>query len=371
MKIGIVAASDPHKDRKAHSGILFKINEAIEEAGYETIWVQNPLPLSYKLICKLIALLGKIGFKTNIYFNYTTLGAKLMASTIDRKTADKCDYLLVLHHFHVPAYFKTDKPIIYHSDATFELANGYYFHNIPSWNVRQGDKIEQLALNNSAYNISPSNWRQTSIIETYNQSANKCVILEYGPCIENKNAKIYKFDGKSLKLFFSGVAWNRKGGDIAVDTAQILNERGIKTTLTIAGIEKMPDYCKGKDFIQWIGFLDKGNPKDYERLVDLYSTSHLFILPTKAECAGIVFSESSLYGLPIITYDTGGISNYVVNGVNGYRMPIRATANDFACMIENMLQKNELERLSEGATKYASSTLNWAKWTTWFKQTLK
>lgn len=32
-KIGIVSAFDPHSDRKAHSGILYKINEASKMLG--------------------------------------------------------------------------------------------------------------------------------------------------------------------------------------------------------------------------------------------------------------------------------------------------------------------------------------------------
>lgn len=35
---------------------------------------------------------------------------------------------------------------------------------------------------------------------------------------------------------------------------------------------------------------------------------HLLLLPTRAECAGIVFNEASAYGVPILLTDTGGVS---------------------------------------------------------------
>ena len=53
------------------------------------------------------------------------------------------------------------------------------------------------------------------------------------------------------------------------------------------------------------------------------SSSDILLLPTQAECAGIVFVEASAYSMPIFTHDTGGISNYVINGINGYRLPLK------------------------------------------------
>ena len=366
-KIGIVSAFDPHTDRKAHSGILFKINEAIEKAGFETIWVRNPVPLSYKLICKCITFLNMLGMRHHIHLNYTRFGAKLLASTVDRKKADKCDYLMVLHHFQIPAFFKIHIPIIYHSDATFELANNYYIHNLPQWNINQGNEIEQIALNNSAYHLSSSTWRQKSLVETYNQPKSKCFVLEYGPCVEVPESLPKGSVNNPLRLFFSGVAWERKGGDIAVETVYLLNQRGIKAQLVIVGIKEKPQSCINNPYVDFRGFLNKNDTKQYEELKTLYKESDIFLLPTKAECAGIVFCESALYGLPVVTYDTGGVGSYVVNGVNGYRLPEGSSAEAFAAKIEEIVKNGEIPTLSNGALKYAHDTLTWANWTNWFR----
>lgn len=370
-KIGIVSAFDPHKDKKAHSGILFKINESIEKADFETVWVRNPVPFSFKLFAKIVTGLKLLGMKKGVYLNHTKLGAKLLASTIDYKAARNCDYLVVLHHNFVPAYFKTSVPIIYHSDSTFDLANDYYLHNLPKWHIRQGNYIEQKALDNCAYHLSSSDWRNNSIKEKYSQKSNKCFVLEYGPCVEDVNLNYHYRHNSELRIFFSGVAWSRKGGEIAVDTVRLLNERGIKAKLIIAGISKKPDSCVNNEAIEWIGFLDKNKKEDYERLMTIYSTSDLFLLPTKAECAGIVFCEASLMGLPILTYDTGGIPNYVRNGINGYRMSEKASSDDFATKIEDMVRNGEFDKLSVGARCMYEQKLNWDNWTEWFKNNLR
>lgn len=370
-RIGIVSIYDPHNDKKAHSGILYRINQAVENAGFETVWIRNSKPLLYIIICKLIGLLGKIRFLKGLHFNRTWIGVKLMSSTLDTHTIETCDYLLVLHYYHVPACLSTKVPIIYHSDTTFDIAHNYYLNNLPKWIVKQAEEIEQKALDKVTFHLSPSKWRHDSIVNHYSQPPSHCFLLEYGPCIDFDNPNKVTYNKESIHLLFSGVDWTRKGGDIAVETTKILNERGIKCTLTIIGLIKKPEICKNKNYINFQGYLNKNDKLQYERLISIYNESDLFILPTHAEGAGIVFCESSYLGLPAITYDTGGIANYVVNGINGYRLPEGASAQQFADKIEEMIAKSELPKLSVSAKKYAMEKLNWENWTLWFRNNLK
>jgi glycosyltransferase involved in cell wall biosynthesis len=73
-----------------------------------------------------------------------------------------------------------------------------------------------------------------------------------------------------------------------------------------------------------------GTPQGKDQLAELLRTSNFLIFPTRAECAGVVFSEASAFGLPIITSDTGGIATYVRQGVNGIRIPLTASAGSYA-----------------------------------------
>ena len=93
---------------------------------------------------------------------------------------------------------------------------------------------------------------------------------------------------------------------------------------------ELPNEYKELPDVDFIGFLNKNNEEEYQRVIQIISSSDILILPTKAECAGIVFAEASAYGLPIFTYDTGGVGNYVINGVNGYRLPLKDNASEFA-----------------------------------------
>lgn len=369
-KIGIVSAFDPHRDKKAHSGILFKINEAVEKAGFETIWIRNPFSLKYKFFSKLFGLYNKIPFLKKICFDRTFLGGKLLAATIDYQSIEQVDYILVIHYFHVPAFSKITKPIIYHSDATFELANNYYYHNIVQWNVLQAEEIEKKALKNSAWHLSSSLWREKSVTNHYGIPKEKCAVLEYGTCIDKQNIQPTGYNGKILHLLFMGVDWERKGGDIAVETTKLLNQFGIKTILTIIGIKKEPISCKGKKYINFVGYLNKNIPSQYHKMKDILQNTDILLLPTKAECSAVVFCEAAYYGIPVVTFDTGGVGNYVVNNVNGIRLPLGSSPQIFAEAIKKIATKNTLETLSKGAKMYSQNTLNWERWTNWFKQTL-
>lgn len=86
------------------------------------------------------------------------------------------------------------------------------------------------------------------------------------------------------------------------------------------------------------------------------------ILPTRVECSGIVFNEASGFGVPTFTTDTGGISNYVKNGVNGYRLPLSATGEEFADKLEEIIQNDELPSLSANAKKVYEESNSWDAW---------
>lgn len=108
-----------------------------------------------------------------------------------------------------------------------------------------------------------------------------------------------------------------------------------------------------------------------EKYIDTIRQSHIFLLPTRAECAGIVFSESSAYGLPIFTYNTGGIGNYVIDGINGYKLPLTAKGKEFADKIEESLKNNEFEKLGQGGIKLFNEKLNWHSWAESFKKIMQ
>lgn len=97
-----------------------------------------------------------------------------------------------------------------------------------------------------------------------------------------------------IKLFFLGVDWYHKGGDVALRFAELLNAHGIPTELNVVGCippGNVPSFCKCH------GFITEKNPKGYKKIRILLQESHFLILPSRAECYGLVFFEASSYGI--------------------------------------------------------------------------
>ena len=153
-----------------------------------------------------------------------------------------------------------------------------------------------------------------------------------------------------------GVNWERKGGDIALETLQNLDKAGYKVKLIVCGC-KPP---QPSSLIQYEGFLDKNDKNDREKLIKFLNESHFLFVPTRAECYGIVFSEASAYGLISITTHTGGVPSIIVNGINGYTLPLESKANEYYTVIKNLLDdKKKLAIMSKSSREFYDTTLAW------------
>jgi len=233
--------------------------------------------------------------------------------------------------------------------------------------MKQGIKIEKKAMNSADVIILSSEWAKNSAIKDYNQPESKIHVIEFGANLNDDDMiKSNKFNNEesadTLNILFLGVEWIRKGGDIAVSTCKTLNDMGIKSKLFIVGIKKLDNAIKKLPYIEYVGFLNKNVPNQYQSLINVIQKCHCLLLPTLAECAGIAFSESSAFGLPAFSHATGGTGNYVIDGKNGYLLPLGSTGEDFAAKIAECYRSGELASMSTSARNVYEERLNWTVW---------
>lgn len=327
MKIIFVTIYDA-RDIRNWSGIPYYMAKGFIEAGIEVEFIGDlkSLPDKYlkfrirNLIYNRL-LKGRLGKYISFY---EPKNLELIASQV-KKRINKIDGDVIFSPGTIPiAYLDTDKPIVLWTDATFAVMKNYYegFKSLNKRTVKNGNLYEKNALNRSSLAIYSSEWAANSVIKDYGADPSKVKIIPFGSNIDckrtvadivaNNNRK-----SKSIcKLLFVGQDWERKGGETAVNVAKYLNEKFIKTELTIVGCTP-PEGTILPDFVHVVGFIDKSN-KEGENLINtLYSENHFFILPTVAECTPVVFSEANSFGLPVITTNTGGISSIIKNDING------------------------------------------------------
>lgn len=363
MKVAFISSYNP-SDRSKRSGIVYSMYKQMQKYD-EIIWVEPKVNFWEKIIQRTIVRVRNIVcrfYKSDITTLFP-LYSKQFGKALTRQLRNiECDYIFSYDCEQI-AYLKTDKPIIYRTDSTYHLLVDYYYFNVPKVMNRMADYVQKIALEKSFAIVTPCDWVKNSVWQDYAVNNSKVYVIESGANLE-KNPPLCNriWKRNDFRMLFIGIDTMRKGVDVAIDAARLLNERfAIKATLTIIGGD-IPNEYKDKEYVNWVGFLNKNNPEESKRFEEYIQNSHLFIFPTKAECAGIVNCEASAYGLPILSYDTGGVGNYVINGVNGYRLPLSASGEEFAEKVNELFATGEFQKLSDGGRKLYRDLFNWDVW---------
>ena len=330
LKIAFVS---PHDARDPHtwSGLPNAMITVLNRAGAD-VEVISPLNRKARYLFLPTWLACKI---TNKFYK-TDMEPLLIASyarEIERRMGSRrFDAILSTEPF-VISKLNRPEPITCWSDSVWDLMTNYYFFNPPQSFGVKCRKDEQQALQKAAHAVYASDWAAAGASEHYRVDENKLAVIPFGPNLDIQHDRsgvestIAARHRDRCVLLFLGVDWKRKGGAIALETARLLNDRGLKTELIVAGC-KVPG--EKPSFVKEIGYISKRTPQGRRQLSELLRTCNFLILPTRAECAGVVFSEASAFGLPIITTDTGGIPTYVRQGINGVRIPLTASAETYA-----------------------------------------
>lgn len=359
MRIGYISNSDL-EDRRGWSGTISNLADTIS-LHHEV------LPIVFgntkiEKIMKGMDYLFSTGKRKRGYFyqhyNAYRLHKKINQTDCDIYFAPAQSELI---SFGIPK----DKKLIYLSDAVFRLMVGYYWSDLDSKSEKYLDYCEKVSLKRADAVIFSSEWAKDGAVKFYQTNPQKIHVLPFGANLvdEYQGYQECNSNDNTIRLLLVGVDWKRKGIDIAIDCVRMLNKMQKKYSfdLTIIGVEKSATQ-EYESYIHILGRLNKNIPEEYGRMISYYQKSDLFILPTKAECSAIVFSEASEYGLPVITHKTGGVESYVEDGVTGRCLPLGSTGKDFATAIMDIIENGRLEVYSKAARAKYEKELNWNSW---------
>lgn len=364
LKIGFVSLEDP-SDVRGWSGIPFHLLEALERQDV-SMEVFNPLKRTFRyplLPFRIVArLIGK-----DVEFSRFPMALRSFARQLQQKLRER-PVNVILSTSSIPiSKLECSVPIVFYTDAIFHMIPGYYggvWNRLTDGAVRRGRRQEEEALERCAIGAYASNWAAEGARKVTQPS--KIRVVPFGASIaaDHDRRMVEKWIEERLNrmqtechLLFIGVDWVRKGGDAAVEAARLLNEMGVNTKLSVVGGQpggKVPY------FVEVLGFVSKQSPEGRKHLTELYRSASFFILPTRAESAGIVFCEASAFGVPSLTLRTGGVEDYVREGINGYCLPYDSKPENFASrIIEIIKDKDRYSALCLGAFNEYKTRLNW------------
>jgi glycosyltransferase involved in cell wall biosynthesis len=153
-------------------------------------------------------------------------------------------------------------------------------------------------------------------------------------------------------LLFVGNDFERKGGPFLLDvfTRHVL-PRHPRATLKV--IARDPTLA-GREWPPGVTHLPGYDASRRAELLEEFRKADIFVFPTRKEHMGQALAEAAAAGLPIVCSDVGGTGQIVRHGENGYLMPYRAGAWEWAGAILDLLQdEGKRERFGRAGRELA------------------
>ncbi|MBS6007243.1 MAG: glycosyltransferase family 4 protein [Clostridium baratii] len=345
------------------SGSVFHLyNSVINERD-----IVDKCELKDKKLFKIPTKLYNLVSKNQNVFCRSKIAMKDYAKQIT-KILNKKNYDLIVSIGSIPvSMLKTNIPIIIITDGTFNAIKDYYpeYGKYSKRALKNSEKFENMALKKANTLIFASEWARDSAVNDYKISPNKTIVCPFGAnfesnlSLEDINKIIDNKINKKTKLLFVGIDWVRKGGDKTLEILRYLKHKENDVELHIVGCK--PNIPKDlNDCVILHGFLNKRNQNELKKIKKLYEECNFFVLPTLAECFGIVFCEASSYGIPSITHATGGTTTSVKNNINGFGFKLDSTASEIGDTIISLINdKEKYRKMCISSYLYYKEALNW------------
>ncbi|TXH53493.1 MAG: glycosyltransferase [Bacteroidia bacterium] len=312
--------------------------------------------LFLKIAYRLSRFLGK-----QFFYELSYPVSKQMGKELTQKIPENCQAIFTLSS-HIIPYLKTDIPIFLYRDSTFRLLYDYYefVSDLTFWDKLISNHLEKKAFKKCTRIFMASEWAAESVRKDYR--CRNVSVVPFGanlpniPTTEECQAIISSRSAQTIILIFVGKDFVRKGGGMAQNVTSTLNKRGIPTELHVFG--DVPSHLKRSEvFIHYYGFTDKSNSNELNTMLDTYRKAHILLLPTQAECFGIVFSEAAAFGIPSVAFATGGVPTAIKNGDNGFCLPANAKEASFIDAILELWHNYPTN--AQNARRRYEQELNW------------
>jgi len=222
-------------------------------------------------------------------------------------------------------------PLLYLTDSSIEWVKKQwpYFTKL-GFSIMQG--WERTVIDKAAHILTFSD-ANASVLKSYYEKPAEQVTVHPVPSALPEN--LCQFVERSLnpsepiRLLLVGKAFHRKGVDIAIETTQILNDKGIPTHLRVVGQDG-----PSSDHISFMGLYSKNDSETKTAYIENYRWAHFHLFPSRFDTAGITPSEAAGFGVPTITNAAGGLATTVKDGVSGAVLPENSPANRYMDVIK-------------------------------------
>ena len=369
MKIAFVTPYYDPQDIRRGSGTFYYMSRELERQGCEVEYygpIDAPEPFSTRVLRFITKRILRKRYLTYLDPAVAHSLGKELQKQLEGSSVD----LVLTNDPGVAAGLEVEMPVVYYSDVMLpaviskeSISKIVPYADIPILALKYYKKTIRQCLENVRLCVFPAQWLQDEALKL-GAKPEKIRIIPFGANIPDPGASAVESRDffrnaaeNKVRLLFVGVDWHRKGGDIALQTAELLKEQGLDVTLDLVGvnIDDLPSY------VRCHGLLRKNNPEDWQLMDQLYRESDVFIFPSRSEGSAIVPREAAAYGLPTLAYRIEGVMSSIADGKSGVLLPPGTGAERFAREITDWLDHPErYKSLSLGAREFFEVNANWA-----------
>jgi glycosyltransferase involved in cell wall biosynthesis len=234
----------------------------------------------------------------------------------------------LVFHTQVASLFSIDImrriPSLISLDATpinYDTLGKHYNHRPAGRGLidRQKYELNRRAFHAAAGLVTWSDWARRSLINDYGVNGDRVRVLAPGAAASFfdigrvRQSTPQRADAKApVRILFVGGDFYRKGGPILLEAMR--GQIGSRCELHVATQYDVP--------AQPNLFVHHGLEANSPELLRLFAEADLFVLPTNADCLGLVVMEAAAAGLPVIATDVGALSELVRLGETGLTIPV-------------------------------------------------
>ncbi len=207
---------------------------------------------------------------------------------LNRRSAD-CDVVLQIQDLAI-----TEKPFFVYQDMSFDALlklreSGLdVFRVLTTSEMKRRHERQRAVYEKAAGVIAMSHWLAESLVKDSGLPPEKVHVVHPGR-VASAGGPVRERPKRRHRLLFVGRTFASKGGDLVLKAFEKLRKDGV--TLTIAGPPTLDNVPDGVTFLGAI---------PGSEVAKLYDEHDLFVLPTRIEGFGIVFTEALSRGLPCI-----------------------------------------------------------------------
>ena len=210
-------------------------------------------------------------------------------------------------------------PTVVSLDATPSIfdrvGDAYGHHRSPDVIELVKQRFNVRAFASAARLVTWCRWAESSLISDYGMPAGKIDVIPPGVDLELFRPTELRKKSTPVRLLFVGGQFERKGGLELLEAARGLGDTVELDLVTGSETVNIPAGMRAT--------VHRGLKPQSDKLVQLYRSADIFVLPSRGDCMPQAVPEALACGLPVVATSVGAMAEMVAEGVNGYLVPPR------------------------------------------------